>query len=158
LQLNCAKYNIAAPTHEQEQAMTPMYTARATAVGGREGRVTSDDGFIDQQLQLPTGLGGKGGATNPEQLFAAGYAACFEGALRLVARTRGIAISSAKIEAEVDIGKDETSFGLAVRLHAIVGGVDAATAQALADGAHEVCPYSKATRGNIPVEVSASAV
>ncbi|MFN7783944.1 MAG: organic hydroperoxide resistance protein [Lysobacterales bacterium] len=137
--------------------MTPMYTARATAVGGREGRVTSDDGFIDQQLQLPTGLGGKGGATNPEQLFAAGYAACFEGALRLVARTRGIAISSAKIEAEVDIGKDETSFGLAVRLHAQVGGVDAATAQALADGAHEVCPYSKATRGNIPVTVRGSA-
>ncbi|MBE5315190.1 MAG: organic hydroperoxide resistance protein [Xanthomonadales bacterium] len=137
--------------------MTPMYTARATAVGGREGRVTSDDGFIDQQLQLPTGLGGKGGATNPEQLFAAGYAACFEGALRLVARTRGIAISSAKIEAEVDIGKDETSFGLAVRLHAHVGGVDAATAQALADGAHEVCPYSKATRGNIPVTVRGSA-
>jgi osmotically inducible protein OsmC len=137
--------------------MTPMHTARATAVGGREGRVTSDDGFIDQQLQLPTGLGGKGGATNPEQLFAAGYAACFEGALRLVARTRGIAISSAKIEAEVDIGKDETSFGLAVRLHAHVGGVDAATAQALADGAHEVCPYSKATRGNIPVTVRGSA-
>ncbi len=137
--------------------MTPMYTARATAVGGREGRVTSDDGFIDQQLQLPTGLGGKGGATNPEQLFAAGYAACFEGALRLVARTRGIAISSAKIEAEVDIGKDETSFGLAVRLHAHVGGVDDATAQALADGAHEVCPYSKATRGNIPVTVRGSA-
>lgn len=137
--------------------MTPMYTARATAVGGREGRVTSDDGFIDQQLQLPPGLGGKGGATNPEQLFAAGYAACFEGALRLVARTRGIAISSAKIEAEVDIGKDETSFGLAVRLHAHVGGVDGATAQALADGAHEVCPYSKATRGNIPVTVRGSA-
>jgi len=137
--------------------MTPMYTARATAVGGREGRVASDDGFIDQQLQLPTGLGGKGGATNPEQLFAAGYAACFEGALRLVARTRGIAISSAKIEAEVDIGKDETSFGLAVRLHAHVGGVDDATAQALADGAHEVCPYSKATRGNIPVTVRGSA-
>jgi len=118
--------------------MTPLYTARATAVGGREGRVTSDDGFVDQQLQLPPALGGKGGATNPEQLFAAGYAACFEGALRLVARTRGVAITSAKVEAEVDIGKDETSFGLAVRLHAHVGGVDAATAQALTDGAHEV--------------------
>lgn len=137
--------------------MTPLYTARASAVGGREGRVTSDDGFIDQQLQLPSGLGGKGGATNPEQLFAAGYAACFEGALRLVARTRGVAISSAKVEAEVDIGKDETSFGLAVRLHAHVGGVDDATAQALADGAHQVCPYSKATRGNIPVAVRGSA-
>jgi lipoyl-dependent peroxiredoxin len=137
--------------------MTPLYTARATAVGGREGRVTSDDGFVDQQLQLPPALGGKGGATNPEQLFAAGYAACFEGALRLVARTRGVAITSAKVEAEVDIGKDETSFGLAVRLHAHVGGVDAATAQALTDGAHEVCPYSKATRGNIPVTVRGSA-
>lgn len=136
--------------------MQALYTARATAVGGREGRVTSDDGLIDQQLQLPPGLGGKGGATNPEQLFAAGYAACFEGALRLVARTRGVAISSAQVEAEVDIGKDETSFGLAVRLHARVGGVDDATAQALADGAHEVCPYSKATRGNIPVSVRGS--
>jgi osmotically inducible protein OsmC len=137
--------------------MTPLYTARATAVGGREGRVTSDDGFVDQQLQLPPALGGKGGATNPEQLFAAGYAACFEGALRLVARTRGVAITSAKVEAEVDIGKDETSFGLAVRLHAHVGGVDAATAQALTEGAHEVCPYSKATRGNISVTVRGSA-
>jgi lipoyl-dependent peroxiredoxin len=138
--------------------MTPLYTARATAVGGREGQVRSDDGFVDLALQLPTALGGKGGATNPEQLFAAGYAACFEGALRLVARTRGIAISSASIEAEVDIGKDETSFGLAVRLHAKVGGVDQATADALAEGAHQVCPYSKATRGNIPVDVTASAV
>ncbi|MCG6117791.1 MAG: organic hydroperoxide resistance protein [Aquimonas sp.] len=137
--------------------MQALYTARATAIGGREGRVTSDDGFIDQQLQLPPGLGGKGGATNPEQLFAAGYAACFEGALRLVARNRGIAITSARIEAEVDIGKDDTSFGLAVRLHARVGGVDDATAQALADGAHEVCPYSKATRGNVPVSVRGSA-
>jgi Ohr subfamily peroxiredoxin len=138
--------------------MTPLYTARATAVGGREGHVRSDDGFVDMPLQLPTALGGKGGASNPEQLFAAGYAACFEGALRLVARTRGVAISSASIEAEVDIGKDETSFGLAVRLHAKVGGVDQATADALAQGAHQVCPYSKATRGNIPVDVTASAV
>lgn len=138
--------------------MTPLYTARATAVGGREGHVRSDDGFVDIDLQLPPALGGKGGASNPEQLFAAGYAACFEGALRLVARTRGIAISSASIEAEVDIGKDETSFGLAVRLHAKVGGVDQATADALAQGAHQVCPYSKATRGNIPVSVTASAV
>jgi len=137
--------------------MTPLYTARATAVGGREGHVKSDDGFVDQKLQLPTGLGGKGGATNPEQLFAAGYAACFEGALRLVARNREVKISSAEVSAEVDIGKDETSFGLAVRLHAKVGGVDDATAQALADGAHEVCPYSKATRGNIPVSVKGSA-
>lgn len=137
--------------------MTPLYTARANAVGGREGRVTSDDGFIDLQLQLPTALGGKGGATNPEQLFAAGYAACFEGALRLVARTKGVAITSAAIAAEVDIGKDATSFGLAVRLHATVGGVDQATAEALAAGAHEVCPYSKATRGNIDVTVTASA-
>jgi Ohr subfamily peroxiredoxin len=137
--------------------MTPLYTAKATAVGGREGHVKSDDGFIDQKLQLPTGLGGKGGATNPEQLFAAGYAACFEGALRMVADQRGIKISSAEVEAEVDIGKDDTSFGLAVRLHATVGGVDADTAQALADGAHEVCPYSKATRGNVPVTVKGSA-
>jgi Ohr subfamily peroxiredoxin len=138
--------------------VTPLYTARATAVGGREGHVRSDDGFVDLSLQMPTALGGKGGATNPEQLFAAGYAACFEGALRLVARTRGIAISSASIDAEVDIGKDETSFGLAVRLHAKVGGVDQATADALAQAAHQVCPYSKATRGNIPVDVTAAAV
>lgn len=138
--------------------MTPLYTARAKAVGGREGHVRSDDGLVDQKLALPPALGGKGGATNPEQLFAAGYAACFEGALRLVARTRGVAISSAAVEAEVDIGKDETSFGLAVRLHALIGGVDQATADALVAGAHQVCPYSKATRDNIPVQVSAAAV
>ena len=134
--------------------MTPLYTATATSVGGREGHVKSDDGTLDLKLAVPKGLGGPGGAgSNPEQLFAAGYSACFAGALGLVARTQGVKPGPHTITAKVSIGKDATSFGLAVELHGKFDELPREQAEALMKGAHEVCPYSKATRGNIDVKL-----
>ena len=134
--------------------MTPLYTATATSVGGREGHVKSDDGTLDLKLAVPKGLGGPGGAgSNPEQLFAAGYSACFAGALGLVARMQGVKPGPHTITAKVGIGKDATSFGLAVELHGKFDELPREQAEALMKGAHEVCPYSKATRGNIEVKL-----
>lgn len=138
-------------------AITPIYTATATATGGREGRAVSDDGTIDLPLNMPKAMGGSGaaGSTNPEQLFAAGYAACFGGALGLVARMQKVQIGTPKITANVSIGKDETGgFGLAVELIGHFEALPREQAQALMEAAHQVCPYSKATRGNIEVTVS----
>ena len=135
--------------------MTPLYTAVATALGGREGRVESDDGVLDLPVTMPKGLGGTGAAgTNPEQLFAAGYAACFASALGLVARMQKVPLGAPQITANVTIGRDDGGFGLSVTLTAHLPGVPHAQAQALVDAAHQVCPYSKATRGNIPVTVT----
>jgi lipoyl-dependent peroxiredoxin len=135
--------------------MTPLYTATATSVGGREGRVKSDDGTLDLQLTVPKGLGGPGGAgSNPEQLFAAGYSACFTGALGLVARAQGVKPGPHTITAKVHIGKDATSFGLAVELRGKFDELPREQAEALMKAAHEVCPYSKATRGNIDVKLA----
>jgi osmotically inducible protein OsmC len=136
-------------------AFQPLYTAVASAHGGRTGRVHSDDGLIDMALAMPTSLGGPGGkGTNPEQLFAAGYSACFESALRLVARTQKAPLQDASITAHVTIGKtDDGGFGLSVELHGKLTGVE--NAQALMEAAHQVCPYSRATRGNIPVKLVA---
>jgi len=136
-------------------AYQPLYTAVATAHGGRTGHVRSDDGLIDMGLAMPTSLGGPGGkGTNPEQLFAAGYAACFESALRLVARTQKAPLQDASITAHVTIGKpDDGGFSLAVELHGNLSGVERSAAQALMEAAHQVCPYSRATRGNIPVKL-----
>ena len=135
----------------------PLYTAIATAHGGRTGRVRSDDGLVDMALAMPTSLGGPGGTgTNPEQLFAAGYAACFESALRLVARNQKVPLQDASITARVTIGKtDDGGFGLSVELHGKVTGVEKPAAQALMEAAHQVCPYSRATRGNITVKLVA---
>lgn len=144
--------------------MKPLYTATATAHGGRDGQVTSSDGTINLKLAMPKELGGPGGAaTNPEQLFAAGYAACFESALRLVARMQKLPLTDAHIRAEVTIGRtDDNGFGLKVALHGKIDGLDEAAALQLMHAAHQVCPYSRATRGNIEValavETSASAV
>jgi len=129
-----------------------LYTTAATAQGGRQGHVKSEDGVIDLPL-------GKPGSTsnpkaNPETLFASGYAACFSGALGAVAQKEGIDVSSSTVTASVEFGSTDTGFGLAVALTAAVPGVDDATAQKLADAAHEVCPYSKATRGNIDVTIT----
>lgn len=135
--------------------MQILYTANATATGGRDGRAASDDGRIDLPLAMPAALGGNGKGTNPEQLFAAGYAACFLSALKLVAGQKGVKLGNdAQVAAAVSIGKDETGFGLAVTLTASLPGVDAAAAHALVEAAHQVCPYSKATRGNIEVELT----
>jgi Ohr subfamily peroxiredoxin len=138
--------------------MKTLYTATATAHGGREGHVQSDDGFLNADLRLPKSLGGLGGeGTNPEQLFAAGYAACFESALRLVARTQKKALTDAHVTARVSLNAtDDGKYALSVELEGRVEGVDRDEAEALMDAAHQVCPYSNATRGNIHVKVSAA--
>ena len=135
----------------------PLYTATATAHGGREGKVQTDDGQVSHALAMPTSLGGKGGpGTNPEQLFAAGYAACFESALRVVARLQRKPLKDATITARVTIGKtDDGGFGLAAELHGHVDGVSREETRELMEAAHQVCPYSKATRGNIQVTLVA---
>ncbi|WP_409305168.1 organic hydroperoxide resistance protein [Peribacillus sp. SCS-155] len=136
--------------------MKPLYTAAVTATGGREGRVKSEDGVLDLSLKMPKELGGPGGnATNPEQLFAAGYAACFDGALNLVIRQEGKKVEGTDVTANVTIGKDEADngFKLAVRLDVSIHGVDKQEAEELVQKAHQVCPYSKATKGNIDVTI-----
>lgn len=134
----------------------PLYTATAHAHGGREGRVRVEDGPIDLPLTMPKGLGGSGApGANPEMLFAAGYSACFEGALRLVARMQKIKFDDVSITARVTIGKgDDGGFGLAVALEGLFKGIERAEAEKLMHAAHQVCPYSKATRGNIEVTLS----
>jgi Ohr subfamily peroxiredoxin len=134
-----------------------LYTAMATAEGGREGRVATSDGALDLQLSLPKGLGGPEtpGTTNPEQLFASGYAACFHSALKLVARQMEIDADRSTVTAVVGLGVDEVGgFQLGVELEINVPGADHDAAVALAEKAHEVCPYSNATRGNIEVDLS----
>lgn len=131
-----------------------LYTAHATATGGREGRVKTEDGKIDMALAMPPGLGGKGDGTNPEQLFASGYAACFGSAVGFVARQKKLTPESVIIEASVDIGAIASGgFGLAVKLRAHLPGLSREDAQALVEAAHQVCPYSNATRGNIAVSI-----
>ncbi len=137
--------------------MTPLYTTTATATGGRAGRVTSADGIIDMTLAMPKELGGPGNAANPETFFASGYAACFQGALGLVARGKGVTLPAGNtVSVTIGIGKDETSFGLNAAIVVHLPGLDQATADALAHAAHQVCPYSKATRGNIDATVTAT--
>ncbi len=137
--------------------MTPLYTTTATATGGRSGRVTSADGIIDMVLAMPKELGGPGNAANPETFFASGYAACFQGALGLVARNQKIALPAGNtVTVTIGIGKDETSFGLNAKIVVHLPGLDQAAATALANAAHQVCPYSKATRGNIEAVVEAT--
>lgn len=131
-----------------------IYTAHAHTTGGRDGRSVSDDGKLDVNLALPTAMGGAGNATNPEQLFAAGYSACFMGALKHVAGMKKIAVpADASIDASIDIGPIPAGFGIAAKLVISLPGVDRAVAQDLVDSAHQVCPYSNATRGNIDVEL-----
>lgn len=128
-----------------------IYTAHAHAVGGRNGTAKSDDGHLDVKLAYPKSMGGDGNGTNPEQLFAAGYSACFLGALGLVARNQGVKLGEHSLDAEVDLIKDETSFHVGVRLKLNAPELDRETAETLLRAAHEVCPYSKATRGNVDV-------
>ncbi|WP_033542419.1 organic hydroperoxide resistance protein [Planococcus sp. CAU13] len=137
--------------------MSALFTTSVTATGGRQGRVVSEDNVLDLQLVSPKELGGPGGeGTNPEQLFAAGYSACFDGALNLVIKREKADVSSTSIKADVHFLKDESDngFKIAVTLNAHLEGVDEATAKDLVEKAHQVCPYSKATRGNIDVELN----
>jgi osmotically inducible protein OsmC len=132
-----------------------LYTAAAMSTGdARNGHVRSSDALIDLDLATPKEMGGAGGATNPEQLFAAGYSACFHSALKAVARQRKVELTDTAVSAEVGIGpNDAGGFGLTVALHAEIPGLDQATADELVQAAHQVCPYSNATRGNIDVTV-----
>lgn len=136
--------------------MKILYTAEATVQGGREGQARSSDGNLVVNLSVPKEMGGSGGqGTNPEQLFAAGYAACFQSALMRIANRQQVDASQSTIIAKVGIGPiGEGRFGLEVELHVAIPGVDKATGEKLVELAHQVCPYSNATRGNIPVKLT----
>jgi osmotically inducible protein OsmC len=138
--------------------MPALYSTKARAVGGREGHAESDDGLLKVDLAIPKELGGKGGATNPEQLFAAGYAACFESALRHIARNQKLPLKGAAVTASVSLNQGVGGFVLGVELEAEIEGLDQDTADILVAAAHKVCPYSNATRGNIDVKLSAKAL
>jgi osmotically inducible protein OsmC len=137
--------------------MQVAYTASATATGdGRSGHVRSSDGVLDFDLAVPKEMGGPGGAlTNPEQLFAAGYAACFHSALKSVARRAKVDLTDTAITVDVGIGaRDEGGFGLTVAIEAEIPSIDPDRARDLLDAAHQVCPYSHATRGNVEVTLT----
>ncbi|MCL8026719.1 organic hydroperoxide resistance protein [Nocardioides bruguierae] len=136
--------------------METVYTATALATGdGRNGHVASSDGLVDTDVRIPKEMGGPGGATNPEQLFAAGYAACFHSALKVVARGTGADLGETEVVADVSIGTLEGGgFGLAVGLEVTIPRLDRDQAQQLVEQAHQVCPYSNATRGNIEVTLT----
>ncbi len=135
--------------------MQVLYKAIATSTSGRDGRSVSSDGVLDVKLSTPKELGGAGGAaTNPEQLFAAGYSACFLGAIKYVASQQKVLVSNeSKITAEVGIGQIPGGFGLDIELQISLPGVSLEVAQDLVTKAHQVCPYSNATRGNIDVRL-----
>jgi lipoyl-dependent peroxiredoxin len=135
-----------------------LYTARATVTGGRDaGHGRTSDGALDVQLRVPTELGGDGGGTNPEQLFAIGYAACFEGAIKTVARREKLEADDVSIEAEVSLGPNEDrSFIVAVGLDVTLPQLDEDRATEIVAEAHRVCPYSNATRGNVDVALTAN--
>jgi osmotically inducible protein OsmC len=137
--------------------MRTLYTAVSTAQGGRDGHVRSSDGIVDLDLRTPKEMGGPGGAgTNPEQLFAAGYAACFESAMRGVARKQKKVLADTSVTGHVSFNvTDEGKYVLSVELHGKVEGLSRDETQALMHAAHEVCPYSNATRGNIEVKLIA---
>lgn len=139
--------------------MQVLYTAEVTAVGARSGHATSSDDLLDVPLALPPAMGGKGGATNPEQLFAAGYAACFGGAVEYLAQQQKLITGTVIVKASVGIGPYDLGqgegFTLRVDLHVTLPELDQAAAENLVAAAHRTCPYSNATRGNIEVNLTA---
>jgi lipoyl-dependent peroxiredoxin len=141
---------------DEREHMETLYTAQATAHGGRQGYVESSDGVLDLDLSMPEAMGGPGGedATTPEQLFAAGYSACFENALRRVGGQQKKNVGDASVTAKVGIGRDGNGFGLEVELIGTLPNLPPEEAEDLMREAHQVCPYSKATRGNIEVTLS----
>lgn len=139
--------------------MPALYATQARAVGGRAGHVQSNDGLLSVDLAMPKELGGKGGATNPEQLFAAGYAACFESAMRFIAGKQKLPLLDAAVTANVSLhANGQGGFRLGVSLAAETKGLDQAAAEALVSAAHQVCPYSNAIKGNVEVVLSAVAL
>jgi len=135
--------------------MEKLYTAEVTATGGRDGHIKSSDGQLDFEIKKPKELGGQGGATNPEQLFAAAWGPCYLGALGSVAERDGVDISEANVNVLVSFNKDGNTFVLSADLDVHIPGISLEEAQQIADKAHRACPYSKATRGNIEVRVTA---
>ncbi|TCI37657.1 MULTISPECIES: organic hydroperoxide resistance protein [Exiguobacterium] len=133
--------------------MKPLFTASATALGGREGRVTSTDGVIDLSVAMP-GSKQAEESTNPEQLFAAGYAACFGSALNLVIGKERVKTDGTSVTGHVTLNQNDEGFFISVELEVEIKGVDQATAERLVEAAHQVCPYSKATRGNVDVKLT----
>jgi osmotically inducible protein OsmC len=140
-----------------ENMMSALYTTKAHVTGGREGRARTDDGLLDVALAMPKALGGAGGATNPEQLFAAGYAACFESALRFIARKQKLPLQDAAVTATVSLLPNGEGFRLGIALEAETKGLETAAAEALVAAAHKVCPYSNAIAGNVDVALSVKA-
>jgi Ohr subfamily peroxiredoxin len=137
----------------------PVYSTKVTATGGRHGTIHSEDGLLDLKLALPRTLGGKGDATNPEQLFAGGYAACFENALFHVSREarRHFADSDIEVVAQIGLSRNTSgAFLLSAALAVTMAGVDQKTAEQLVDGAHAICPYSNAIKGNVDVQIAVS--
>jgi Ohr subfamily peroxiredoxin len=135
--------------------MTPLYTTTAISTGdGRNGHTALADGSIEFDLAIQKELGGSGEGANPEELFALGYAACFHSALKLIGRRDKKSTDESAVIAEVSIGTTETGFGLAVKLEVELPALSKDEAHALVEAAHQVCPYSVATRGNIPVELT----
>ena len=136
--------------------MKTLYKAEVTATGGRSGHVRSSDGVIDMPVALPEGLGGKGGSTNPEQLFAAGYAACFQSALLVVAGRQHVRLDpESTVTAHVDLNQlEDGAYGLGVTLEVDLKGFDKEQGQQLVKEAHRICPYSVGTRGNIEVQLN----
>ncbi len=137
----------------------PVYSTKVTATGGRHGTIHSEDGLLDLKLALPRTLGGKGDATNPEQLFAGGYAACFENALFHVSREarRHFADSDIEVVAQIGLSRNESgAFLLSAALAVTMAGVDQKTAEQFVDGAHAICPYSNAIKGNVDVQIAVS--
>jgi len=134
-----------------------LYTAEATVHGGRDGHGSSTDGVLDLDIRPPKELGGPGGATNPEQLFALGYGACFQSAMGVVGHRLGVDTSGSTVNSRVTlVTLDGGAYGLAVELDVVIPGVDREQAEAVVKAAHEVCPYSNATRGNIEVDLKVS--
>ena len=135
--------------------MDKLYTASVTAQGGRDGHIKSSDGILDFEVKKPKEMDGQGGATNPEQLFAAAWGPCYLGALGGIAGKEGVDVSEATVDVQVSFNKDGEAFALSAELDVHIPGLDHDETQRLADLAHKVCPYSKATRGNIEVRVTA---
>ena len=135
--------------------MEKLYTAEVLAKGGRDGHIKSNDGTIEFEVRTPKELGGQGGATNPEQLFAAAWGPCYLGALGSVAKTAGVDVSEATVNVQVSFNKDGNAYVLSADLDVHIPGISHDEAQSLADKAHKACPYSKATRGNIETRITA---
>ena len=147
-------------TTYSDRTTSTLYSTRVTATGGRHGQIRSEDGLLDMKLALPRQLGGKGDATNPETLFAGGYAACFENALLRVSRDAGLRFADEDVEVIAEIGlsrNDSGGFVLSAALAVTVTGVDQKRAEALVESAHKICPYSNAIRGNVEVGITVSA-